>query len=371
MSFEVLELENPKWERVLAHSEADIAYRPEFCRFHLQQSPGRAVMFYYEDELGAIFDVTLLKDVSRLPFYSAMKSDYAPPDESRSANSDLSMPPLDLASPGYNGPLSIGNSSNTQELLCGYRSAVNAWCCKHNVVTEFVRIHPMSMTVGAMEEIEPLDRVSEVIYVDLREGYEAAWDKYSSKRRQEVRRAARNGATMSIVPPDEFHINRFVDLYDSTMLRKQTKSVYFYPREFFVDLFGELKERALLVEAYADDQLASSTIFFLGNKCVWAQYEGTDPSVRESDSNLYKTDRMISWSADHGHDYFLLGGGFHDGDGGYQYKMRYSKLTAPVSHLRKIHNPALLLALESEKAAYDRAQGRITRDDYFPSYWLT
>jgi CelD/BcsL family acetyltransferase involved in cellulose biosynthesis len=222
-----------------------------------------------------------------------------------------------------------------------------------------------------MEGIEPLHRVSEMIYVDLREGYDAAWDKYSSKRRQEVRRAARNGATMRIVPADELHINRFVDLYDSTMSRKKTKSVYFYSSEFFVELFGELKERALLVEAYAGDQLASSTIFLLGNKCVWAQYEGTNSSVRETDANLYKTDRMISWSADSKYDYFLLGGGFSENDGGYQYKMRYSKLTAPVLHLRKIHNPSLLQELVSEKAAYDRTLGRTTREDYFPSYWLT
>ena len=80
---------------------------------------------------------------------------------------------------------------------------------------------------------------------------------------------------------------------------------------------------------------------------------------------------MISWSADSKYDYFLLGGGFSENDGGYQYKMRYSKLTAPVLHLRKIHNPSLLQELVSEKAAYDRTLGRTTREDYFPSYWLT
>jgi hypothetical protein len=36
MPFEVLELDNPKWEQVLAHSEANIAYRPEYCRFNLR-----------------------------------------------------------------------------------------------------------------------------------------------------------------------------------------------------------------------------------------------------------------------------------------------------------------------------------------------
>jgi hypothetical protein len=229
----------------------------------------------------------------------------------------------------------------------------------------------MSTAVALLDEIESLHKASEVIYVDLRDGYDAAWENYSSKRRQEVRRAVRNGAAMRIVPSDELHIDRFVELYDSTMSRKQAKSVYFYSREFFIDLFDRLKEQTLLVEAYAGDQLASSTIFFLGNRCVWAQYEGTVPSVRDSDANLYKTDRMIAWSADHSYNYFLLGGGFSEGDGGYQYKMRYSRLTAPVWHLKKVHNPILLQALVDTKDAHDQVQGRPIRRDYFPSYWLT
>ncbi len=308
MSFEVFELDNPKWPQVLKESEADIAFLPNFCRFHLRQSPGRAVMFFYEDDLGAVFDVTLLKDVSSLPFFSSTVSDYTCPEVLRSAvDSCRSKPLLDLVSPGYNGPTFVGNPSDGQNLLLRYRQSVDGWCREHNVITEFVRIHPMSTTVAFWEGIESLNKASDVIYVDLREGYDAAWKNYSSKRRQEVRRAARNGAAMCIVPADEVHINRFVELYDTTMSRKQAKSVYFYSREFFVDLFDKLKEQTLLVEAYAGDQLASSTIFFLGHRCVWAQYEGTVPSVRDSDANLYKTDRMIAWSAEHRYNYLFAG----------------------------------------------------------------
>jgi hypothetical protein len=57
-------------------------------------------------------------------------------------------------------------------------------------------------------------------------------------------------------------------------------------------------------------------------------------------------------------------------DGPYQYKMRFSRTTSPVMHLRKAHDPGLLERLVNAKAEYDRRHGRTARTDYFPSYWL-
>jgi hypothetical protein len=314
-------------------------------------------MFYFQDELGDVFDVTLAKDISRLPFFAAVADQFP-------------FKPVDLTSPEYNGPVFIGNPSRPEELMRRYRLAVDAYCRNHQVVTEFVRVTPLLPSGAPLAQVECLQAVSEMVYVDLRDGYENARKNYSSKRRQELNRADRSGASMRIVPADEENIVRFAQLYESTMRRKQTKSVYFHSLEFFCELFSKLGARALLVEAYAKDQLASSTIFFLGNKRVWAQYEGTVYQLRDMDANLFKTDRMIAWSAEHGYDYFMLGGGFFSQDGPYQYKMRFSRTTAPVQQLRKVHDRALLERLVAAKAEYERSRGRVARTDYFPSYWL-
>lgn len=357
MPLEIIELGDPRWRELIVRSNADVGYCEEFCRFRLKESNARALMLYFEDELGTVFDVTLEKDISTLSFFAAMADQF-------------NAKPVDLASPEYNGPLFIGNPSQPDELMRRYRLSVDNYCENHQVVTEFVRVAPMLPSSEALAQVESLQSVSEMIYLDLRGGYENARKNYSSKRRQELNRAARGGASMKIVPANQGNISRFAELYESSMDRKKTKSVYFHSREFFSELFKTLGDRALLVEAYAGDRLASSTIFLLGQKRVWAQYEGTVYELRDTDANLYKTDRMIAWSAEHGYDYFMLGGGFYSQDGPYQYKMRFSRTTAPIRQLRKVHDQLLLERLLGAKAEYERERGRVARTDYFPSYWL-
>jgi hypothetical protein len=357
MPFEAIPLNDKRWDETLSKCPAGIFYTTRFCQFRVDGSHSHALMFRYHDDRGLVFDVTTVKDISSLPFFSTVSQDFP-------------HLPIDIESPEYNGPVIVGAPDDEHELLSAYRAAVDAYCEEHNVVTEFVRVHPMSSIAGVLTQIVPLTSASDMVYVDLRHGYEAARSNYSSKRRQEMNRAVRNGARIRVVQPEEDAILRCSALYNDTMRRKAAKSVRIFEADYCVSLFGHLGENAILVEAFMGDALASSTVLLLDGKNIWASYTGTVYSLRDSDANLYMTDRMIAWAAERGYDYFLLGGGIEPGDGMYAYKMRFSKLMSSVRHLRKVHQPGLLQFLLGAKCEYDRCQGRTTRLDYFPSYWL-
>jgi hypothetical protein len=352
VALEVIELDDPRWaETVQRH--ADLFYLPEFCRFKLQGQAHRPVLLRYEDDAGVAFDVTTIREVARLPFYAAIAGQF-------------SSAPIDLASPEYNGPIAVGDPGARSALLRRYRAAVDEYCRTHAVVTEFVRLHPFE-TAGA----DDTSLAGDVVYVDLREGYEAAAARVNDGHRRTARRAAREGARFEIAPSHEERIRQFAGLYLDTMRRTHAKSVSLHSPDYFLALFRHLGTRAVLAESYSGSgRLASAIVLLVGDRRVWYKYGGTVEAERSSGANTLLFDRLFAWAAERGLDAFVLGGGLVKGDGLYRNKLGYSPFTASVRHLRKIHDPEALTKLEAGKAAYDARIGRQTPLDYFPSYWL-
>jgi hypothetical protein len=355
--FAALTVDDELWTTTTDAARTDIFYRSEYCRFRSQGSPHRSLMLRYEDDLGVAFDVAIEKRVDTLAFFEDLSL-------------DIPFAPLDFASPEYNGPVLVAAPRDRYELLRRFRGALEAYYRDRRVVTEFVRVHPFSSTESPLSELEQLHDVSEVVYVDLRGGHAAASRGYRKGHRAAVKKAERLGASVEIVAPDAGHVARLSELYLATMVRAGAKSVYRHPLQHFSALFEQLGDRALLVEARVGDELAASAVFLLGDRHVWYLYAGTNEALLPTGANNFKIDRMIAWAAERGFEALVLGGGFATGDGLFHTKRGYSHLTAPVRHLRKVHDPSLLDRLLRGKAAHDARLDRTTRTDYFPSYWL-
>ncbi|OGV48840.1 MAG: hypothetical protein A2017_14265 [Lentisphaerae bacterium GWF2_44_16] len=360
-NFEVLEIDSPRWKLTIEKAgDPGIFYLPEFCKFRLQGSTHRPVMLLYEENGKSVFDVSTMRDVSRLPFYQDIGNEF-------------SSPPIDMASPEYNGPVIVNSGNDDVELLKNYRKALDAYCADNNIVTEFIRFRPLHDTVAALSGIENLVSASSVIYVDLRSGYEAAFANYRKKYRQQVRKAEREGAELRFVQPDEKNIALLASLYLDLMKRKNAKNYYFHELDYFKALFERLGKNIVMVEAYFQDEIVSSTVYYVDGKNLWAFYSGTIEEKLKTNAQKYMYDRMINWAAEKGFNYLMLGFGINtddENDGVFFTKKGFSSLTTSVFHLRKVHKPELLQKLLKAKADYDIRHGLITKTDYFPSYYL-
>ncbi len=356
MPFRIIEADDPLWGQTLSRTSADISYQSAYGRF-VSEKPHRAVMLVYEDELGTVLDVTVVKQVSSLPFY-------------RESGLVCEKPALDLASPDYNGPIILGSPAHHRELLIRYRHAVDSYCAEVGVVTEFVRVHPKLPTLNVLSELWELRSASELIYVDLSCGYDTTRRQYRKGHKAAVKKAVRLGVQVSFVQPDAEHLRRFFDLYTASLTRNEAKSIYFLPLDYFFGVFRELGSNALLVEATVEDTLVSSNIFFASGEQLWYKFAGTAPALKHTEAHTFMVDRIIAWAADHGYRHLFLGGGFRPDDGPYKHKRGFSHLSAPVYHFKRVHAPAVMKMLCERKLEYDRRHGRLTRLDYFPSYWL-
>ena len=359
MSFDIITVEDPRWASTLSTSNAGIFYTNDYCGLH-QEQDGSPAMLLYQDDLGLAFDVTFFKSIATLPFYEDIGEQFT-------------YRPIDLANPVYNGPIVVSADADHFELLRRYRKAMDQFCADNHVVTEFIRFHPFYEKTAALSRIEELIPVSDILYVDLRQGYEAARKQYRKGHRSAAQKAAREGASWSFVEPDDNHLGIFTRLYEWTQRRNGTRSVYIQKQSFFRSMFGALKGRALLAESYSHGRVVSSSIFLDDKTSLWYQYSGSDLNLLGTNAHTYLMDRMVAWAAEKGISYLVLGGGGdpHDPtDRIAKFKRGFSHLMGKVHQLRKVHHPATLQALLLAKEHYNRSQGREVRSNWFPSYWL-
>ena len=347
-----------RWPAAAGATPLDVFYSPDYARFRVEALGERPIALVYEDSLGRVLDVTSIKQIAKLPFFSRIAG-------------SLARPRVDLASPEYNGPIVVAEPGAEDDLLRRYRSAVDEYCSDLGVVTEFVRLHPFETRDATLRALSPLVSVSDVVYVDLRGGYTSARAGYQKRRLTQVRQAETAGVEIRFASPDADASQRFSDLYAETIAGKSdVKSYHRRPAGFFASLFRHLGERALLVESYVEGALASAAIALLGPRRAWYMYAGRQPNAATKGAHKLLLDRLVAKASERGLEALVLGGGFDPGDGLYYFKRGFSKLTLPVRQLRRVHDGATLALLEQAKAEHDSALGIETRHDYFPSYWL-
>ena len=241
MALEVLDLDDLGWPQMVQRAGADIFYEPCYCRFVTTGTSHRPVMLAYRDDLGEAFDVTLQKNVADLPFFAEVAHRFT-------------RLPIDLASPQYNSPILIAEPGTAGELLRRYRRAVDQYCLESGVVTEFVRFHPLSESAKEFAGLPiALHQAAEMVYVDLRSGYDNAFRGYRKDHKAKIKKALKHGATFRFCPAlDGEAVSLLHKFWSETMLRKDAKSIYHYPPEYFVGLVQALGDRALLMESLVD-----------------------------------------------------------------------------------------------------------------------
>ena len=355
MAFEVLAIDDRRWPELVGEAEGDIFYEPSYCLFLTEGTQHSPVMLLYEDGLGKVFDVTLVKAISSLPFFADIANQFP-------------NPPIDLASPDYNSPIVLAHPRDSAELLQRYRRSVDEYCRETGVVTEFVRFHPLSTSVHLIET----DPGAELLYIDLRPGYQNAFQGYRKGHKSTIKKAAREGADFRFcMSSDMDALATVYELYTEAMRRKDAKSVYLHKFEHFQNMARHLGDRLLIMQSLAEGRVASANIFLLGRKHMWFKYSGLDQQLRTSGAHTFMLDRAIHWACEQEFDHFMLGGGMEPGDSTHASKRGFSHRSACTHHLKKIHNEKVLSLLVEAKRAYDSKLGLPTRTAYFPSYWLS
>ncbi len=269
----------------------------------------------------------------------------------------------DAASPEFTGPLLL--ESNTAKTGAAFRECLERYCQEGQIVTEFAHLHPWRSAPGAQRP-ENVHRDREIVYVDLAQSATDLWERSLTYAcRKNIARARRGNVRVFAAETPE-QIRQFHQIYIHTMERNRAQARYYYPLQFFMDVFEQMPKNARFALAEHGGRIVAGTLFLYDDQDVYSYLGGAysgDQRVRPTNAVIYHT---ILWAQDLGKKRLILGGGYRPNDGIFRFKASFSPLRAAFSVYRQIHMPDQYEALCRRWAAYTRTGREQSR--YFPLY---
>lgn len=347
--FQVLGLrEREQWAGELdrlADPVPDLHYRPEYGG--LFGESGEAQLFIYREGSSTICYPFLLRKINLIPGLA------------ESLDQEL----YDITSPyGYGGPLADGDPGN--KVWQNFYRCFAEYCRQENIITEFVRFHPLLGNHLPLSEIMPVARVSSVVVLDLSLTQEKIWTGYGRNNRKNINKALREGVDVLIEETPE-HFEDFMTIYRHTLERNQAGIAYYFDNRFFHYIHTELQGHFAYAHACKGSRVISSELLLFNGTYLHSYLGGTLEQYFPCRPNNLLKHKAARWAKNRGLRYFLLGGGRHENDGIFRYKQSF----APDGVLdfyvgKQVHNKETAEKLARLMAAKQTRE----KEDFFPTY---
>lgn len=307
--YEVIKLDSRnKWLEILEQlgdPGPDIHYRPEYCG--LYRHTGEPRLFVCREGPDVVAYPFLLRRVNSIAALTGK----------------LETGLYDITTPyGYGGPLSTrGAGKGAWEKF--YQS-FEEYCADQDIVTEFVRYHPLLENHRQADKRMEVEKVSSVVYVDLRQSYEEIWSGYRHSNRKNINKARREELVVNLEEgPD--HFEEFLSIYHHTLERNGASPSYYFGRDFYGSIHSDLKGHFLYAYTLRDGEVVSTELLLFNDTYIHSFLGGTMEQYFECRPNNLLKHEVICWAKNRGIRYFVLGGGYHEGDGIFRYKSTFSR----------------------------------------------
>lgn len=349
MDYDVLGLrDREQWLRELdklKDIKPDLHYRPEYLG--LFGDMGEARLFIYHEGTETVIYPFFLRKVNLIPGLA----------------DKLSLDLYDITGPyGYGGPLATP-AAGDNVLSSFYRCFAN-YCNSKNIITEFIRFHPILGNHRLMQNHVEVARVSSVVCVDLRGSVEKIWSGYKRNNRKNINKAYREGLNV-VLEEAPAHLADFLGIYHQTLARRQAGNFYYFNTEFYKYLHRELRGNFLYAHTLINGRVISTELLLYNESYIHSFLGGTLEQFYEYRPNNILKHEVIKWAKNKGINYFLLGGGYRDEDGIFRYKLSFASNGVLDFYVgKKVHNQEAVSRLEQIMASQKPRES----ESYFPSY---
>lgn len=321
-----------EWDRIINNSSvADVYYSWAYLNLFKIHGDGEPLLFYFSKDSHEIINVALKRDISLdSNFNNLPQNKY-----------------FDLISPyGYGGTLI---STNSQDYVDEYFSLYESYCSKENIITEFVRFHPLLIDYEMLKSNYKIIGLGKTVAMDLLDDQQI-WANLQTKVRGKIRQSLRNGIEVYF-SNDKSLINIFKSIYESTMEKNDANAYYFFKDEFYESLVKDLKNNFFFSYAKYNDEIISISIILLGNKMLHYHLSGTMKEYYHLAPNNVILLETALWGYQNGYFTFHLGGGLGSGeDNLLKFKEKFNKNSNLQFHIgKKIFNEKIYHELISQR----------------------
>lgn len=351
-----VEADRREWVRLWTSSPMQLPFaHPDFCRL-LGPSDGRLFAASATDGSGHILYPFFLREIDVSVEF----------DDSQLRSNTPS--PLDISSPyGYGGPLHWG-LEDVEASAEQFWDRFDAWARRNRVISEFIRF---SLFEGNILPYPGETRTRQANFVrDLDIDPDRMWIGADYKQvRQGARRAQREGVEI-FIDDTGAHVDDFIDVYISTMERRESSEWYRFDRSFFDTIHTSLFGRFVYFYAQLNGRVVAASLVLLGADTAYGFLGGTSAeafSARPFD--MIEVDTM-RWLHENGFRHYVIGGGLRAGDSLEFYKRKF----APFGEVRFRTGERILCRDDYDRLVEQRRRrcretgGSLGDDEFFPAY---
>ena len=284
--------ESDKWDSMVkSFSNFDVYYLSGYTKAFKLHGDGEPILIYYRDEEIRAINVVMIRDI-------AENKRFKDKIESKSL--------FDITTPyGYGGFVieGIPNDNNLKKINKEYSD----YCRLKNIISEFVRFHPVLNNSKINCEIYEVIDLGKTITMDLI-SKEQIWNDLSSKNRNVIRKAIKSGVEIYWGRSPEL-IDEFIPLYNATMNKDDATDYYYFNKEFYKSVLEDLRYNSLIFYALYDQKIISMSMILFGNDNMHYHLSASDKEYQSLAATNLLLYEAACWGCENGYKSFHLGGG--------------------------------------------------------------
>ena len=218
---------------------------------------------------------------------------------------------FDIITPyGYGGPLiqTLGEGYEKKQLVDAFQKAFEQYCCEHNIVSEFVRFHPLLNNADDFQGVYEVSFNRHTLGTNLKDYSDPIAIEFSKGCRKIIRQALNKGIYWRITKsPRSLEI--FKKIYYSTMDRNCADEYYYFDDSYFEECLQILKNNILLVEAIYCEKTIAAGLYFVFDKTIHAHLSGTLTEYLALSPAYILKYCTVLWGKENGYELIHYGGG--------------------------------------------------------------
>lgn len=319
----------------------DIYFTPEYGKLYEEHEKATVHQISFNNEYGKVWYVFLVREIP----YQVDGTTY-----------------YDILTPyGFGGPVII-ETTDSNRLLDEFYEHFHEYCSENRIISEFIRFHPLANVTEREKFSGDVVEVGRQVIRDLTQPLK---QNMSKSVRYNHRKALKDGISVQFDTTGE-HLDQFLKLYYETMDRNEAVDYYYFSPQFFEKINNTLKGHYVYTHIRFHGEIIASGLALYGEKYAYAFLGGSSEkgySLRSTESIEVET---MKWMKDKGVNYYILGGGYGEEDGIYQFKKKFAKDSDYYYHIgKKIHNPSVYQRLAEKHKTL--MEGELD-PDFFPVY---
>lgn len=344
--------EKQEWDSIVKEfNHKDIYYFQEYCFLYYLIGDGDPYLFFYKDLKGNMVCYPFLKRTIDLPFLTK----------------DLSQGEIfDITTPyGYGGPLTQHVS---KQVMREFRKEFDEYCYSHNIVSEFVRFHPLLKNTHYLDGLLDIIYDRETVYIDLVKSEEEILSNYHKNHRRNLTKAKRSNLQFRCYQKEEAqqYIEDFYHLYMKTMDRLNAAPYYYFSMNYLKSLLTRLTNQSMIATVYYEDKMISAALCMYENGYLHYHLGCSLKEYLNLGTNIFLFHQAALWGKQQGCHTFHLGGGSTPQDSLFEFKHRFNPEGTLAFYIgKKIHN---LEKYQSLVSSWERYYMQEVHEDFFPAY---